>query len=184
MSWVNLLGLTFCKAFSLSGTGSWYYFFESTRCLVGCLVIICYINGTYWHILLSAAMLFCCYGCFLVPWLLFYSSQCSIDVKLDLIKKKKKKEKPLLFIWPLSLHLLLFCDGHFAFLIERLMLFSGRDAKWLKWRRCWHTEIVWGIKMCLIYRFWSSWKWIKHTLSSLNFTYNCCNVYGGRQSYW
>lgn len=58
-------------------------------------------------------------------------------------KKLQKKRTCLLFIWPLILHLLLFCIGPFAFLIERVILISVRNAKWLGWI-CWSVFSSWG----------------------------------------
>lgn len=108
-------------------------------------------------------MLFRCYGCFPVLWLLLYSSRCSKSNKTSFKKKKKKKLQKkrtcLLFIWPLILHLLLFCIGPFAFLIERVILISVRNAKWLGWIR-------WTV--------FSSWGYILHRIAAVLW---CCMVF-------
>lgn len=74
--------------------------FESTWCLVGCLVI----TKTD-HICVHCYQLFCQLPCFY--WLLFYSLEASLS---DQNWEKKK--------WHPSLHLLLLFGGRFAFLLE------------------------------------------------------------------
>ena len=132
--WVILLvWLTFCWC-------SWrleVLFPQSSRCLVGCPVILTTKKRNtfaYPAISCNSVLLFRLLPCFLTSWL---------NIKLD-----PRKAKRFCSLFPHHrLHLLLFCISHFAFIKERNMLYSARNVKWLEWRKCWHTYILMSEKL-------------------------------------
>lgn len=136
------------------------FFWVNARCLVGCLIIII---QKMQHIDTSCYQLQCCFAVMAAS--LFFDFCCIVpDVASQIrphLKKKKlqKKRTCLLFIWPLILHLLLFCIGPFAFLIESVILISVRNAKWLGWIR-------WTV--------FSSWGYILHRIAAVLW---CCMVF-------
>ena len=145
---VNSYLMTVLLAFPLSGNGRCCYFSESTRCLVGCLVIISQQKTE--HIYVSRYQLQCCFAvstaslfldfCFTVPnvKLLFRKKTKQKKTK----QKKTKKAFAFLFDTPVCI-CCCFASAILHSSWKGSCLIQGGDAKWLEWRSCCQTQIIW-----------------------------------------
>ena len=103
-------------------------------------------NWTYLCTSLSTAVLFCCFDCFVVSWLLFYSSQCQITLQEKKQNKTKQKKTKKAFAFLFDTPVCICCCFASAILHSSWKgscLIQGGDAKWLEWRSCCQTQIIW-----------------------------------------